>query len=154
MNTMHQVILTQAEIEIAAAVGRLRRVESIRQGLIPAHGFDGHGYWDIDIEGAGAELAYAKSRGRYWGGCVNTFKGADVGTNVQIRSTKRKDGCLIVRDDDPEDHYFVLVTGEIPKFRVVGWMLGEDAKQERWAKEPNGRERAYFVPQGELNRFE
>ena len=145
--------LTRAEIEIAKSIGCLRRMASMKQGHKNAHGFDGSTAWDIDIEGAAAELAYCKYRGKYWGGCVNTYKGADVGSNVQIRSTTRPDGCLIVRDNDPDDHFFVLVVGRIPAFTVVGFIKGCDAKQKKWIRNPNGREACYFVPQDWLKRI-
>lgn len=139
---------------MAKTIGGLRRIESIKQGLKDAHGYDGSSVWDTDIEGAAAELAYCKFRGQYWGGHVNNYKEADVGRLVQVRFTKYQNGNLIVRKNDSDDHYYVLVTGCIPRFTVVGWIKGDDAKNEQWlSTKGNNREAAYFVPQSALNSF-
>ena len=61
--TANTVELTLAEIEIAKTIGGLRRVESMRRNLEDAHGYRGDNAWDVDIEGAAAELAYSKFRG-------------------------------------------------------------------------------------------
>jgi len=152
---MDFVILTQAEIVMAKAAGKLRRSESIRQGLIPAHGCsENYGsLLKMDMEGAAAEMAYCKYRRIYFSGVVNNFKEADVGSLVQIRSTIHENGCLIVRNDDDEYHYYVLVVGEIPRFGMAGWIKGVDAKRRRFVRSPNNRPPAYFVPQKELTPF-
>lgn len=145
--------LSPSEIQIALLVGGICQTESMRQALKNAHGYKGALGLDIHIEGAAAEMAYCKARGVYWSAGVNTFKAADVGRKVQIRSTKLKDGCLIVRESDHDDHYYVLVVGQIPTFEVVGWMLGRDAKRPEWKRSPEGREEAFFVPQNKLKKF-
>lgn len=145
--------LSPSEIQIAVLVGGIRRTESLRQRMKDAHGYNGAMAWDMDIEGVAAEMAYCKARGVYWGAGVNTFKAADAGKKVQVRSTKLKDGCLIVRDNDHDDHYFVLVVGQLPCFEVIGWILGKDAKRAEFKRAANGREEAYFVPQNKLNKF-
>lgn len=148
-----EIKLTLPEMEIAKTIGCLRRFESMRQNLKRKHGYEEAAVWDVDIEGAAAELAYSKFRGMYWGGCVNNYKQADVGKNVQVRSTKLKSGSLIIRENDEDDHFYVLVVGKIPNFEIKGWILGKDGKQDKWKKAPNGRVASYFVPQEALNRF-
>lgn len=146
------ITLNQTEIAMAAYIGSLRRTESIRQKLTPAHGYSGEDIWGMDIEGAAAEIAYCKHEGIYWGGTVNTFKEADAGKCIQIRSTQLRNGCLIVRKGDNEDHFYVLVIGKIPHFEVVGYIQGRDAKKDEWKKSPLGREPAWFVPQSALTK--
>ena len=147
------IILTDIEMELAALVGIRRRTESKAKGRADNHGYNGTRAWDIDIEGAAAELAYCKARGKYWGGTLNGFKDADQGERVQIRHSALPEASLIVRPEDNPDHYYVLVTGSAPVFTLVGWMLGADATDQRFWKEPNGRPGAFFVPQSELHRF-
>jgi len=148
------IVLTEIEMEIAAMVGCRRRSESRSNSREYAHGFDGSGGWDIDIEGAAAELAYAKYRGQYWPATVCSFKHADVGANVQIRSTPHANGSLIIRDDDNAEHFYVLLTGTAPTFQVRGYIQGISAQNDEWRQAPNGRPAAYFVPQSALKPFE
>lgn len=147
--------LSPSEIQIALLVGGIRQTESMRRNRKDAHGYKSASasVLDIHVEGAAAEMAYCKARGVYWGAGVNTFKAADVGNKVQVRSTKLRNGCLIVREDDHDDHYYVLVVGQIPSFEVVGWILGRDAKRSEWKRSPEGREEAFFVPQNQLKKF-
>lgn len=146
------VTLELHEIEMAVQVGLRRRLEALRAGMRDRHGFGGDNPWEGDIQGAAAELAVAKHLGRYWDGSVNTFKRGDVG-EVQVRSTPRKDGSLIVRRSDSDTDHFILVTGAIPEFNVIGWISGAAAKSDEFKKSPNGRPPAWFVPQRALHKF-
>lgn len=142
------VVLERHEIEMAAVVGVRRRTASLDR-CVDRHGYQGTNAWEQDIQGAAAELAVAKATRRYWDGSFDTFKRGDVG-QIQVRSTKRPDGSLIVRPSDSDLDIFFLVVGEIPEFTVVGWIKAQDAKQERYEKAPGGRPPAYFVPQADL----
>lgn len=109
--------------------------------------------FDKDCLGAMAELAYCKFRNQFWSGSVGSFRSADVGINVQIRHTTLENGCLIIRHYDDLNHYYVLVTGNVPTFTVVGWIKGADAIKKEYIRAPCGREPEYFVPQYELHEF-
>lgn len=145
--------LTQEEMTIVSLVAGLRRSESKTHNRQDNHGFSGENAWDIEVEGAAAEMAYCKYRGQYWNASVNSFKGADCGDNVQIRHTKLSNGSLIVREADNDNHYYVLVTGQAPNLNIIGWIKGSDAKQDAFKRAPNNRSGAYFVPQNKLNTF-
>jgi hypothetical protein len=98
-------------------------------------------------------MAYAKARQRYWGAPVNTYKeGGDVG-DVQIRTRSRHSYELIVRKDDRDEDFFVLVTGRIPNFRVWGWIQAKHAKRPEWSQTHGNREAAFFVPHTALTPF-
>ncbi|MGD1524588.1 hypothetical protein [Vibrio harveyi] len=153
MKNKNVVQLTMEEMTIVSVIAGLRRGESKTNGRKDNHDFNGDGAWDIEIEGAAAEMAYCKLRGKYWSGSVNSFKNADCGENVQIRHTVLEKGSLIVRDEDLDSHFYVLVTGRAPLLKVCGWINGSDAKQEKFKRAPNGRVPAYFVPQSALNSF-
>ncbi len=47
---------------------------------------------------------------------------ADVGTNIEVKWTKWKDGCLILTELDRKEDIAVLVTGSMPKYYVCGWI--------------------------------
>ena len=152
---MKEITLTKHEMELAAIVGIKRRAESRA-----SHRTDNkllntekQGYWDVDIDGAAAEMAYCKSRNEYWSASIGTFKDADHGKKTQIRHTSYDNGKLIIRDDDKDDHFFVLVTGLSPNFKIHGWMLGSEGKKEEYLFAPNGKTPAYFIPQDKLNKF-
>jgi hypothetical protein len=145
-----KVTLTPAEMVMAANVGVLRHVSSLKAGRSDRHGAAAGG-WQLHIEGALGELAYSKAVGVFWPGSVNSFKGEDSAGGVQIRTRSKPEYELIVRDDDSDDDLFVLVVGTAPEYRVVGSIRGADAKRAEWRRAHGGREAAYFVPHGELN---
>jgi hypothetical protein len=149
---MTVVTLTEDEIRRAAAVGVERRVQSMAAGLKDRDfGLEVKSRrWDIDIEGAAAELAYCKAMGREWDETVNTFHDADVGGTIQIRFTTVTRGSLIIRPSDPPEHYYVLVIGPAPKYIIPGWIKGTDARRDDWERRPNDGPMAWFVPQFEL----
>ena len=149
----NEVMLTGFEMFHAAMVGCRRQISALQDGRTPNAGYTGSG-WEIHIQGAGGELAFARYRNLYWSGSVNTFKkGGDVG-DIQVRTRSNPDYDLIVRPEDRDEDTFVLVVGTIPRFRIIGWIRGGDAKQPRFLKHHASRPRAYFVPQTELHPFE
>jgi hypothetical protein len=145
------VTLDLHEIEMAAQVGLRRRMESLRDGRKDQHGFDGACPFEVDIQAAAAECAFAKLRNRYWDGSFNTMKRGDVG-DVQVRWSRDKP-CLIIRPSDDLDSFFVFVTGEIPTFDVHGWAKAKTVAVDDHWRMPNGRPGAWFVPKDMLAPF-
>lgn len=104
-----------------------------------------------EVIGACGEMALCKAMGWYFSPSVNTFHTIpDVGANIEVRSTARDNGSLIVRDNDDNDRWYVLVTGEPPCMTVRGRIRGDQAKHPRWVRDPHGHRRAWFVPQSAL----
>lgn len=149
------VTLERAEVTQAAIIGVDRFMESRakgRQHNLPVK--PGDDLLSLDIKGAMGEMAYAKARGLYYEPRVNTFKEADFGSNVQIRTGAEEGHSLIIRKTDNPEHFYVLVIGSAPTFRVVGWIKGADAMaQAAWLKDWAGRSEAWFVPQSALTPF-
>lgn len=147
------VRLDRGEITVAAFVGMMRHVNEM--DTPDKHGLDGAGGigWSLDIEAAAAEMAYAKARNLYWPGLVDDPKAlpGDVGI-AEIRQTANPEGHLLLHDDDHDDRPYVLVIGQTPEFRIVGWIWGRDGKQRHWWRADTGRP-AYFIPQGALHEF-
>lgn len=142
-----EVNLNKYEMVMAAQIGLERKLLAIENGHKDNHGFEGTG-WNEDIEGTCGEMAVAKYLGVYFGGGMgDEFKSPDVGDRIQVRTTPRHDGSLIVRKDAKDDHIYVLVTGEAPNFFLRGFILGGDAKRDEFVMAPNGRPPAWFVPQ-------
>jgi hypothetical protein len=149
---MTEVTLTWYELELAAHVGVRRRLHSMREGRMERfHAESNAGWgdgWGRDIEGAAAEMAYAKARRQYWGGHVDTFREPDVAA-VEIKHTVRDDGSLIVQPEEPDWTLLVLVTGRLPVLTIRGAMLAEYAKRPEWWRS-NVPKPAFFVPQSAL----
>lgn len=145
------------EVERCVDVAKLRRGERFRNKLRDKYGFASDDPWDCEVNSAAAECATAKAANLYWSGSVNTFKEADVGTKIQVRWSDRdyrtQKTSLIVRPEDPDDHFYVLVTGRGDLFHLHGSMLGSTAKNPKWLSAPNGRPPCWMVPRNELADF-
>jgi hypothetical protein len=140
------VTLTKAETFMARFVGSIRFDASKNRQDYAGATKD----IDADIEGAAAEMAFAKWRRCYFSPSVNTFKSEpDVGW-FEVRHTTLGHGSLILRESDADGSPFVLVTGASPVFQVRGWLWGREAKRAEFLRAPNGRTPAWFVPQKNL----
>jgi hypothetical protein len=149
-----EVNLNKYEMVMASQIGLERKLLAIEHGHKDNHGFEGPG-WNEDIEGACGEMAVAKYLGVYWaGGMGDEFKSPDLGDKIQIRTTPRHDGSLIVRKDAKDEHIYVLVTGEAPNFFLRGFISAADAKRDEFVRAPNGRPPAWFVPQYALSSID
>lgn len=147
------VTLTDYELAQASQVGCLRFIADVRRKKKPSANPN---EWQIHIEGACGEMAAAKATGKYWGGTVNTFKsGGDIVSDYwEVRTRSSHDYDLIIRDDDPDDRLYILVTGQAPTYSVRGWMWGRDAKKTAWRKNYGNYQAAFFVPQSYLKDLE
>lgn len=143
------VTLSWTEVMTAAQVGVMRQVQNLREGRRHRFGAKDEDGWGMHIEGAAGELVVAKALGLYWPG-VGRLRAADVG-ELQVRTRSLPTYDLIVHPDDDDDAPCVLVTGRVPTFEVRGWLLGKDAKQPRYWKDPAGGRPAFFVPQPALH---
>jgi hypothetical protein len=141
------VKLQKHELYMAACVGVRRRVASLDYDKSKTYGED---EWDIDIEGACAELVVAKHLHVYWDGSIYTFKFPDLGGDIQVRHTIRMNGRLIFRRRDDERERYVFVVGRFPNYHICGWIYGYEAKKDEFLANPNNKEEAWFVPQQEL----
>lgn len=119
------ITLTANEIHLAASHGILRRYEKHlgRRGDRIQKEVSS---WDNEIEGACAELAWAKLCSSYWSG-VSGLKAVD-GAGAEVRWTKHDGGGLIVYNHDSDDGVFILAKGRAPHFRFVGWLTGAEGK--------------------------
>jgi hypothetical protein len=135
------------------SVALQRQLEAMKADRPNRYGANGDGLTkqlEKHIEGAGGELAFAKTRGLYWNGSVNTYRdGGDVGA-VQVRTRLQAHYDLIVRESDRDEDWFVLMIGQLPVYRFMGYIRGIDAKRDEWLADHGGHGRAWFVPQDAL----
>ena len=145
-----RVRLTPFEVRIAKALGRERQSAAVAKKSADAHGLaptaDGE---NIHIIGAAGEIAAAKAMGVYPVFSEGSYLTPDLGfCEVKTRTDHQWD--LIVRTDTPDDWAVVLVTGQIPEFRVCGWIHAHAGKRPEWLQTYGDREPAYFVPKHHL----
>lgn len=153
---MAKVQITAEEFARCAGVGMRRFASSAAKGHNHASTYERTFYTRLEEETVGAvgEYAFCKHLGYTWDESVDTFHSVpDVSTQFEIRATRREDGRLIVRDNDPDDRAYVLVTGTAPDLEIRGWMWGREAKQPQFLSNPNGHRQAWFVPQGNLRKL-
>jgi hypothetical protein len=113
---------------------------------------------EVDLEGAGAELAFCKLANVYpdTGGQPRPEDChlAD-GRKVDVKATKHENGHLIaVRWKKPGAvDIYALVVGKFPKYRCAGFLPSSELLRDERLKS-FGREPAYAAEQDELQRIE
>lgn len=150
-SVMVKVSLTKHNLLYAAFIGISRRVKGI--GKPGRYGVNNQDVgWNIDCDSCCAEAAVAKHFNLWWDGALGNFTAADVGSKIQVRSTRWKSGKLILHKDDSDDHLFILVlTHEEPVMILAGWIYGKDGKKEKWWDVDGKNFPAYFIKQSDLN---
>jgi hypothetical protein len=141
------VLLTWSELTVAGQIGVLRRVASLQKGRDDQGHYSEEGPtdWAMDIDGAVAEIGFAKYRNVFCIPTINTFKAHDV-AGYQIRSTTRTDGRLIIRPGDFDDDDFILAITKAPRVLLVGMINARQAKvPEFWGGD------CWWIPGARLN---
>lgn len=136
-------------------VGATRFAVSRAQGLNAASTYTSNWMEQLgrEIRGAAAEMLVAKELDRHYESSVGTFHSTPDVAGWEVRSTSIEHGCLILRDNDPDDRRYVLVVGSAPDLRIAGWCLGGEGKQEWNLRNPNGDRPAWFVQQHHLRKW-
>jgi hypothetical protein len=106
-----------------------------------------------DIGGILAELVVGRKFNRAYLPAMNVFHAqADVGEDIEVRSTPHLNGSLILRDnDDPARRYVLVVCDPMRGFAVRGWCYGYEAMTDEWKKN-EGRPAWWY--RGPLRPFE
>lgn len=145
------ISLNSQEMLIAAVSGSMRLISAEKLNMKPA----AHGPrdWNYEIEGAMAEMAFAKSIAFYFDPSLDRFGAKDV-SDYGVRHTARPDGGLIIRPEDKDGKY-VLITGARGRYRIAGWQLAEVVKtwDDCLKTFDDNREPAWFAPQGRLHKW-
>lgn len=144
-----EVSLSPSEMMAAALAGVMRQVENCARSRTPRFGAGTASDWQLHIEGCLGEYVIAKFLGVFWPG-KGKLRAADVG-EVDVRTRSRDHYELILHESDPDDRVFWLVCGANGKYRVKGWITGQDGKKPLYWKDPAGGRPAYFVPQSALH---
>lgn len=145
------VDLRPEEAWIGIGIGAARNWRGVNLGAKHKYDFEGDP-WQKHIEGACGEIAAYKSVNKFWSACITKFKepGGDGGPwEVRTRSEQYYDH--LIRPDEPDAPAHILVLGAQPRFRVVGWLYGWEAKLYKLETKGTRRPPAHFPPQEELH---
>lgn len=145
------VVLSVAEVMQGVVAGAMRRIRNRKLQTADRYGAP-PSPWDADIEGAMAEMAVAKYLGEFWS--YGKWSTPDTSGGRQVRSTRHKDGRLILYKGDADDDVFVLVRGGDGVYEIAGWIVAKDGKKEEYWTNPDTVRCAYFVPQSVLHPIE
>lgn len=146
-----KVKLTEEEINLAYEIAHKRN-----QSQRKANRKDGKVLEDsieIDKQGALAELAVAKCLGRLWDGkffeiheWLNYRQSGNDVSGLEIRSTKHKNGRLIIHPNDKDYVPYVLVIQDKDDFELVGWLYAFEAKRPEYFKDVGYGRPCYYAP--------
>lgn len=150
---LDQVVLDPVQLDLALSIGERRCKEAQAKGRKDLHGFIGDPL-EIHLEGACGEYATAILLGVEWGASINTFhdKPDVAGYEVKTRSKNHYD--LIVRRDTSLSDAFILIIGQRPNYRGIGWIDGRAARRPEWWATHGDRPGAWFVPQRALRSLD
>lgn len=154
---MIMIQLTQADEILSAQVG-LQRCEHSKIHN-HAHSYitpnNGNYFKDIMIASSAiaAEIAVAKSLDiPNFTPTANTFKSmADVAENIEVKWTAWDEGHLVITPKDRDSDIAVLVVGDSPNFKVIGWIPIVVAKKPRFK---HSKMDAWWVSQINLQPIE
>jgi hypothetical protein len=148
--------LDQGEAFTAAVAGLQRQFRAIQRKANNLPSYEMKDEFVTHIHGAIAEATVAKALGMYCNMSSPDRGIADVGANVEVRSSTNLKAKMPIRLKDKDDAKFYFVVGIYPNTKIIGWMYGKDCKQDRyWVDtDKDGNKLAYpywAVPQSDLN---
>ena len=145
-----EIVLNKSEMLHAALVGATRQIDNLFKGRADNYGAEVEAGWQKHLGGACGEKVVSRLLDHYWSGNMGHLRLPDV-AEIQIRTSSRDDGDLILHPEDNDDDRFILVTGVGPRFVVRGWIVARDGKRDVWWRDPARGRPAFFVPQSELS---
>jgi hypothetical protein len=143
--------LNEGEQKLVREKALARRTSAQRKRRKNAYGFDGDGE-AIDILGMAGEYVACRILDRPFDPVVGRLdrEEGDIGTKVQVRTTSHRKGHLLIHPEDPDDHAYILIVGEMPTMYAAGWLRARDAKKKEWWREPQKGRPCFMVPQSAL----
>jgi hypothetical protein len=144
------VELSNDEYFAAMVSGCMRRINARRNRRSNYHGRSPEGQEEIDLLGAVGEACVAKYLNKFWLG-PGEFRGADVGDDLQVRTTSYKTGHLVLSDGDSPDARYILVYACDGVGHIRGWCYGREGQQGMYLTDKSGRGPAYYVPVSALH---
>lgn len=142
------VRLERYEMDLASSVGRARNLSAIVKSSKDVYPSDSQNAWGQHIDGAGAELAFAKFIGLYWDGSVDTYRsGTGDLPFTQVDVKHSRDGKWKIKERDRGE--LVLVRGTMPEYVIEAYCNADSVKKYAPAySDP----RLWSVPEDERQR--
>lgn len=121
------IFLNQHEEGVADLIGNMRADFAAKQNLKRVQFVKGKQTENYHLQGARAEMAFAKTLNKYMHPTVGELSQPDIQPNIEIRSTKMQTGTLWFRQrDNIERVFFLLIVNDDRSFRIAGWRNGRD----------------------------
>lgn len=126
------ITLDSYEAYWAVSVGFYRQEESVRRGRRQSDLGESTTAGANHMRGAAAELALSKFLDVPWNATVNTFnKFPDLDGQLEVRGKPEHEGYMRLseRKDTRKPHHLFICVSRLgdQRFRVEGWMRGQDA---------------------------
>ena len=118
--TPRPILLNPTEARMACLAGAERMIRALRNGSRTEVRTEV--LWGQHIEGAGAELAFAKAVGWFWDDTGDSPGHHPDVRHVHVRQTSRATGNLLIRPSADAHGVYALVTGNLPRYVVRGWV--------------------------------
>lgn len=148
---LHYTLTQDDNNEICGHITRLYCESTIR-GLNPATTYKRTVQQILDqhYTGFGAELAWARLNDVTWRKPINEFHHIpDDGTH-EIRSSKRSNAGLIIRDNDPLDRKYIFAIQYGITYTFYGWAYGHEAIRDEYYYNPHNWRPAHCLPKENL----
>jgi hypothetical protein len=155
---MTKISLKFQELDLAINTARLRMAVSIATKL-KFGAKSGNRTWIErffdEVIGVCGEIAVAKLGKFYFIPGLNEFHVVpDVFRDVEVRSTDRDDGCLVIRDNDVLGRRFILAIVNGSDVVLAGWIYGTEGAKSEYLRNPNNHVPAWFIPINKLRPME
>jgi hypothetical protein len=156
--TVTKISLKFQEFDLAINTARLRMAVSIATKL-KFGAKSGNRTWIKrffdEVIGVCGEIAVAKLGKFYFVPGLNEFHIVpDVFRDVEVRSTDRYDGCLVIRDNDVLERRFILAIVNGSDVVLAGWIYGTEGAKSEYLRNPNNHVPAWFIPINKLRPME
>lgn len=147
--------LTQEESERCRFVASEQQRTAVHKGRHRVAMKDGEDALSNSWTGACGEMALAKYLGHPYEGGVCRYKNLPDQSGYDVRTRRKWNYELNIREEDPLDRPWVLVTEIEPKrkYAIRGWIHGHEALKVPFTS-PDGRRKARFIPNSMLHPFE
>lgn len=147
------IMLDHEDMELCRERGAQRQQHAEERGF-QAYGF---GSAETHARGYMGELAMSRYLGvpmpLDWTWAADMRRGHDVG-GWQVRTSAQPDGKLMIRPQDKDGHYTLILTHQRPVFYLVGWITLDRAKTVGFTGETRiGNRPVKYVSQHLLTPF-
>ena len=154
-----KISLNSAEQILAKFLAKARYDNARSKGK-PDLKMGGQSNWETDLEGIGGEIAACKHFGVYPDTEVDliTLPKFDLvtkkGKRIDVKTTKYATGKLLATKKKQlgECDAYVLVVGEFPDYRLVGWATDEELLNDNNLVDL-GHGEGYALTQDQLRKF-